>query len=74
MLTKVDNIIHAKYFKLNKLLFEWTDKYLREDYLVRSIGNSTYHFINGELSLVRTERKSSPISKTNIDKNLIIEY
>ena len=68
---KEDNnqIIHeVKYYKNSNLLFEWTDKFLAEDYFVRSIGNSTYHFKQGEVILIRTNKKTTPISKTKVDK------
>ena len=66
-----NQIIHeVKYFKNSNLLFEWTDKFIGENYLVRSIGNSTYHYKEGELILIRTERKTTPITKTKVDKNV----
>ena len=77
MLEKKENngeiIYDVKYFKNKKLVFTWIDKLIAEDYLVRSIGNSTYHYIKGRLELIRTERKTSPISKTKVNKASIIE-
>jgi hypothetical protein len=68
----LDKIHLIKYFKKDVLLFEWTDKYLSATHLVRSIGKSTYHYVNGNLILVRSEKVTSPIAKSKINKQLSI--
>ena len=68
MLTKVDNIIHAKYFKLNKLLFEWTDEIIDTNYLIRKIGKSTYHFKDYDLDLLQIDKSFILVEKTKVNK------
>lgn len=44
-----DDIISVvKYMKNNKVIFEWVDTIINNNYLLRSIGSSIYHFLEGE--------------------------
>lgn len=64
----------VKYLKNNKVIFEWIDRLIEPNYLVRSIGSSVYHFIDGELTLIRSEKKLAPLNKQNQINSLTIKY
>ena len=47
---------HIKYFKNSKLIFEWIDKLIEPNYLIREIGKSIYHFKDYSLVLHNISR------------------
>ena len=68
-----------EYLKYGQLLFTWIDKIIDNNSFTRYIGQSTYHYTNKELTLVKSTRKTSPNKKlillskktTDLEINLI---
>ena len=60
----------CKYFKKNKVLFEWKDIIVDSNNIIREIGKSIYHFKDGEIILIKILKQTKPIQPTNLDKNL----
>jgi hypothetical protein len=71
-LTYINNqqINKIKYIKKGQVLYSWTDTITGLNKLVREIGKSVYYYENGELVLVKIEKKSKAIEKTKVNKKL----
>ena len=61
------NINLIKYYKNNRLQYEWKDKIIDHTYFIRELGKSVYYYKNGELILVKTIKSTKPMKHTSID-------
>ena len=61
------NINLIKYYKNNRLQYEWRDKIIDHTYFIRELGKSVYYYKHGELILVKTTKSTKPMKHTSID-------
>lgn len=66
---KGKSVNNVEYYKNFNLLFNWTDTLISDNYFIRSIGKSIYHFDHKEMILIKTVKKTRPINKTKIDNS-----
>jgi len=61
-----------KYYKDGILIISWNDKIIndKENYIIREIGKSSYHFKNNKLILKKIIKPTSPIKKVRTELKL----
>jgi len=72
ILTIVKMINTVKYYKNGILIISWNDKIIndKENYIIREIGKSCYHFKNNKLILKKIIKPTSPIKKVRKELKL----
>jgi hypothetical protein len=70
----------VKYIKKGRTIFKWSDRILDNNCVIREIGKSIYYYEDGELSLIKVEKKSKAIKqlktltkKTHEDKFITMD-
>jgi len=64
---QVNNI---KYIKKGITILKWTDRILGDNKIIREIGKSVYYYNNGELSLIKVEKKTRAIQSIKVRNKL----
>lgn len=64
---QVNNI---KYIKKGITILKWTDRILGDNKIIRELGKSVYHYENGELQIIKVEKKTRSIQSIKVSKKL----